>query len=74
MKVAIESTDRIVHMRGEDGSPFRARQWVGVTEDGVEVVAFIALVAVREGQGPEAYARFEAEMHRTYPVQMPVIG
>ena len=46
MKLELHSTDRLVDVNGA-----RCRVWHGVTEDGVECVAFITRVAVRADAG-----------------------
>lgn len=56
MKLTLEPTERF--FRTDEGIPVRA--WTGETEQGTKVVAFIAALAVPEG---EDQSQFERELH-----------
>lgn len=59
MKIALESTTRIVQLNGVP-----ARIWEGTTESGVHVIAFVTRVAVRDDQDT---SQFERELQECRP-------
>lgn len=52
MKITLESTSQIVQFNG-----IEARVWVGKTEAGVPLTAFITRVAVEQGQDASEFDR-----------------
>jgi hypothetical protein len=68
MKLTLESTTKIVHLRPAEldasEATVEARIWEGFTERGVRVVAFVALVAVRD---TDDSSQFEEELQHRRP-------
>ena len=56
MKMTLESTPRIVDLNGQP-----SRMWLGATEKGVPVTAYIRAIAVPEGRPAADYAEFERD-------------
>lgn len=59
MKIAIESTTKIVELELAGGARVPARVWEGETDTGIKVHAYITRVAVG---ADEDCARFDAEL------------
>ncbi len=62
MIVKLESTSKLVDLNGVP-----ARIWEGRTASGISVVAFVARIAVEEGEPPSAYEQFERELRQVRP-------
>jgi hypothetical protein len=62
MRLTIEQTSKIVEINGVP-----ARVWEGETTQGVRVHCLITRVAVKEGEPPWCYERFEAELKECRP-------
>lgn len=61
MKLTLESTaDIYLAEELSRGGPVVVRKWIGTTDDGVPVHAYIAVVSPQT-HDPEVEARFEAE-------------
>jgi hypothetical protein len=62
MKVTLESTDKIVHLKTPSGL-VPARIWEGTTESGIAVHAFITRVAVHKDLDQTQFERELLEKH-----------
>jgi hypothetical protein len=62
LEITLRNTEEIVKVDG-----VRARIWQGTTSTGIEVVAFVTRLAVRDGQGNDAYDEFEKELREVTP-------
>jgi len=59
MKLALQSTTKIVELGVAGGGSCMARIWEGRTESGIKVHAYITRIAVAEGENTE---QFDAEL------------
>jgi hypothetical protein len=62
MKVTLESTSKIVTLNG-----VQCRIWEGTTESGVQMHAFVMLVAAKEGQDLTQFERELKQMRTPSP-------
>jgi hypothetical protein len=62
VKITIESTSKVVELRGQLCS-VPARVWEGTTDKGVKVVAFITRITPMDGESAE----FDADLNETRP-------
>lgn len=63
MKITIESTTKVVHLRLESGT-CPARIWEGKSEAGIPVICFVTRIAVKNGQDT---SQFEKELAEQKP-------
>jgi hypothetical protein len=73
MKLEIESTEKIVTL-AINGRDVPARVWQGKTDTGIEVHCYITRVAVRNGEPPEVFERFERELKEHSPMRPEIEG
>lgn len=64
MKATITSTDKVLEISDQAGRRASARVWEGITEGGVEFVAYITLVQVRT---TARSAEFDRDLVRSGP-------
>ncbi len=63
MKITLASTTKIVTLEPRAMSePVQCRVWEGTTDSGIAIHAYIPLLAVEDGQPPEVYEQFQAEL------------
>lgn len=67
MRIAIESTTKIVHLNG-----VKARVWEGVTESGIPVLCFVTRIAVKDGLDTSEFEK-ELQEHRVPSIEAEAI-
>ena len=62
MKITLEPTPLILQVNGTE-----CRQWIGTSDNGAQVVAFVCAIGVPENAPREQLEQFQRELRETVP-------